>query len=149
MNVLLQTPQNIQRLTELLLHINDRIQQLEQQFTHSKNSKILIGRRGKNRYPIQSDSIAYCFTENRETWLLTTDGKEYLLSYNLDQLEQMLDSSTFFRTNRKTICAKQAVEKFEILQKSRIKLMINPIPEFEIIISSEKSAAFKEWVCSS
>lgn len=107
----------------------------------------IIGRRGKNRYPIKSDTIAYCFTEERETWILTINGKEYLVPSNLDQLENTLDNNTFFRTNRKTICAKNAVEKFEILPKSRIKLMLNPAPTFDIIISSEKSAAFKDWIC--
>jgi len=107
----------------------------------------IIGRRGKNRYPIKSNTIAYCFTEERETWILTIDGKEYLVPSNLDQLENKLNNNTFFRTNRKTICAKNAVEKFEILPKSRIKLMLNPTPTFDIIISSEKSAAFKDWIC--
>ena len=147
MNVLVEVPQNIQRLTEIILQLNDRIQWLEQQSLRGSKAKTIIGRRGKNRYPIQSDSIAYCYTENRETWLLTKEGKEYLVTYNMDQLEQLLDNTTFFRTNRKTICSKKAVEKFEILAKSRIKVMLNPTPDFEIIISSEKSAAFKDWVC--
>ena len=150
MNILLEVPQNIQRLTEIVLRLNDRIQWLEQQSTQQASKTItIIGRRGKNRYPIQSDSIAYCFTENRETWLLTIEGKEYLIPYNMDQLEQLLEGGAFFRTNRKTICAKKAIEKFEILAKSRIKLMLLPASEFEVIISSEKSAAFKEWICGS
>ena len=61
----------------------------------------LIGRRGKNRYPIKSDSIAFCFTEDRETWISTLDGKEYMVSSNLDQLENTLVTGTFFRANRK------------------------------------------------
>ena len=145
--VLIEVPQNIQRLTEIILRLNDRIQWLEQRTSNIAKPKTIIGRRGKNRYPIKSDSIAYCYTENRETWLLTVEGKEYLINYNLDQLEQLLDAATFYRANRKTICAKKAVEKFEILAKSRIKVMLNPVAEFEVIVSSEKSAAFKEWIC--
>ena len=124
------------------------IDQLVHYFTPRPTTKTIIGRRGKNRYPIQSDSIAYCFTEERSTWILTIDGKEYLIPTNLDQLEDTLSSNSFFRANRKTICSKKAVEKFEILAKSRIKLMLQPVPTFDIVISSDKSAAFKEWLCA-
>lgn len=148
MNLHLEVPQNIQRLTEVVLRLNDRIQWLEQQSRQIATTKTIIGRRGKNRYPIKSKNIAYCFTENRETWLLTTDGKEYLVAYTLDQLEELLGTRSFFRTNRKTICARNAVEKFEILAKSRIKLVLTPTAEFEVVISSEKSAAFKNWICA-
>ena len=122
--------------------------QIQSFFQPVQRTKTIIGRRGKNRYPIQSDKIAYCFTEERETWILTEDGKEFIISDNLDQLESILCAHTFFRTNRKTICAKKAVEKFEILPKSRIKLSVKPSSTFEIFISSDKSAAFKNWVCA-
>lgn len=116
-------------------------------FQTQNTNTTLIGRRGKNRYPIKSNSIAFCFREDRETWISTLDGKEYMVSSNLDELENTLATSTFFRANRKTICAKNAVEKFEILPKSRIKLMLAPAATFDIVISSDKSAAFKQWIC--
>lgn len=146
MNLFVEVPQSIQSLTKMIGQLNDRIQWLEKQTEEFITAKTIIGKRGKNRYPVKTNSIAYCFTENRDTWLLTTDGKEFLAPYNMDQLEQLLGKSNFFRTNRQTICAKNAVEKFEILPKSRIKVILNPIPDFEIIISSEKSAPFKNWI---
>jgi len=52
----------------------------------------------------------------------------------------------FFSNNRKAIYAKKAVEKMAIRPKSKIKGMLNPTPTFDVIISSEKSAAFKKWI---
>ncbi len=122
------------------------IDQLRSFFKSDSYKSMLIGRRGKNHYPIKTDHIAYCFVEARETWIRTFEGKEYLVQKTLERLEEVLNPKNFFRANRKIICAKNAIERFEIIAKSKIKLAIEPSPPFDIIISSEKSASFKQWI---
>lgn len=124
------------------------VNQLLQILRPSQYQQRFICRRGKNRFPISTTDIAYIYAEERETWVVTFDNTNYLISKSLDQLEAELAPTGFFRVNRKLIGAKQAVVKFEMLPKSKIKLMLNPLPEFELIISSEKSAAFKQWIRS-
>ncbi len=117
-------------------------------FIQPEKPSIYICRRGKNQYPIKTDQIVCCFVEDQETWVMTKDGNEFLIQKSLEQLDKEMDSKLFFRANRKVICSKNAVEKFEILPKSKIKLKLSLDLPFEIIISSEKSAAFKEWIVS-
>ena len=105
-----------------------------------------IGRRGKSRYPIQIDQIAYFYAEERETWAKTFKGMDYQILKTLEQLAEALNSQTFFRANRKVICNRASIEKFEVLAKSKIKLGLQPPPGFEVIVSSERSGVFKEWV---
>ena len=120
--------------------------QLQALLQSGKYKNTFICKRGKNRYPVKTDDIACFFAEDRETWVLTLENKEFLVAQSLEQLEASLNPEHFFRANRKVICARDAVEKFEILAKSKIKLTLSPTPSFDITISSEKSAAFKEWL---
>ena len=108
--------------------------------------ELLICHRGKNRYPIKTHEIAYFFAEDREVWVVTSSGKEFYILKTLEGLESILNPKSFFRANRKVICNKEAIEKFEILPKSKINLILKPRPSFEVTISSEKSARFKEWL---
>lgn len=122
--------------------------QLVQLLDTKQHPTTFICRRGKNQYPIRTDQIACFYFEDRTTWAKTVDNQDFHLAKTLDELEQNLNPKHFFRANRKVICAKHGVEKFEMLPKSKAKLILQPKPTFEIIISSEKSAAFKSWLSS-
>ena len=125
---------------------NFPVEQIRALLRPENYSLIFICKRGKSRYPIKAEQIAYFHTEDRDTWVRTFEGKEFNISTTLDELEKQLDPKQFFRANRKLICAKKAVDKFEILAKSRIKLSLEPKASFETIISSEKSSFFKDWI---
>ncbi|MFK7933364.1 MAG: LytR/AlgR family response regulator transcription factor [Saprospiraceae bacterium] len=114
----------------------------------TQNIKTLLGQIGKNYYPIAVEDIAYCYVAERETWLTNHAGKEYVLPQTLEQLEQQLNPQQFFRANRRLICSKNSVGKFKMLHKSKISLQLVPKPDFEVQISFEKSAAFKQWLVS-
>ena len=122
------------------------IDQLTTLLDTKKYPNTLICRRGKNQYPIKTDQIVYFYFEDRTTWVKTVDDHDFHLSKTLDELENTLNPLIFFRANRKVICAKNGVEKFEMLPKSKAKLILHLAPSFEVIVSSEKSAVFKTWI---
>lgn len=103
-------------------------------------------RRGKNSYPLQIDHIAYFFYRRPRNLGDDLFWKGISYQKTLDQLMQELSPKLFFRANRKSICAKDSIKKYEILAKSKIRLFLNPENAFEIIVSSEKSANFKKWI---
>ncbi len=121
-------------------------QELRAMLSSRESRKSLLGTRGKSRYPIPVKDIAFCYTENRDTWCLTDDDREYLVRLNLDQLEAALDSADFFRLNRQIICARDNVERFEVLPKSRIQVFLRRQPDFDVIVSAHRSAAFRNWL---
>ncbi len=125
---------------------NFPLEQIKALLQPEKYTQTFICKRGKSRYPIKADQIAYFFTEDRDTWVRTFDGKEFNIPVNLDHLGHQLNPNTFFRANRKLICSKSAVSKFEILVKSRIKLSLDPKASFEVFISSEKAQGFRDWI---
>ncbi|MEO0472916.1 MAG: LytTR family DNA-binding domain-containing protein, partial [Bacteroidota bacterium] len=90
--------------------------------------------------------IAYFFIESRITFLCTHEGKRYPIDQNLDQLEVELDPTEFFRINRQFIIKADGIQKMYTHTKSRLKLMLKPAIDKEVVVSSERSAAFKEWL---
>lgn len=114
-------------------------------FFNKKKSRILAIR-GKNKYPILISNIAYFYIEDKIVWLIKNDGSKYYINKKLETLETEMDQSIFFRSNRKTLVSITSIIKIETLNKARVKLNLNPSPPFEVIVSSENSAKFKNWI---
>lgn len=113
-----------------------------------KKSRIL-GIKGRSKYPIVVEDIAYFYTEDRIVWIIKKDGTKYYINKTLEELEKELNSKKFFRSNRKTIVSVSSILKMEQLKKSRLKLILNPSPHFDIIISTENAPKFKDWILNS
>ena len=95
---------------------------------------------------INVSEAAYFYVESRVTLMQLMNGKQYPVDFNLDQLEQKLDPTQFFRANRKFLIRFEAIEQMHTYSKSRLRLDLTPGYEGEIFVSSEKSASFKRWL---
>lgn len=103
---------------------------------------------GDNYLSIPTSEIAYFFSEDRYTYLVTANGKQHIINFNLSELEKKLDPKNFFRINRKFIVNFKSITKMTSHTKSRVKLDLQPSPPYsmEAIVSVEKSGEFKEWL---
>ncbi len=108
--------------------------------------KRLIVRFAQTIQVIEISSCAYFYTEEKITFTKLKDAKEYSVDHTLDELEQLLDPTQFFRLNRQVIANIHAIRKMEAYSKSRVKVFMDPEEPYEIIVSSERSPAFKEWL---
>jgi len=97
---------------------------------------------------IPIEDIAYFFSEDRYTYLVTKTGKQHIINFNLSELEEKIDPKQFFRINRKFIINFNAITKMTSHTKSRVKLELEPpLPySMEAIVSVEKSGDFKDWL---
>ncbi len=114
-------------------------------FFQERESRIL-GIKGKSKYPILYKDISYFYIEDRIVWLIHQNGEKYYVNYKLEELENMLPNASFFRANRKVIVSISSIIKMDTLAKSRIKLHLNPPPHFDVMVSSENSSTFKNWL---
>jgi DNA-binding LytR/AlgR family response regulator len=103
---------------------------------------------GDNYLSVMVDDIAYFFSEDRYTYLVTKSGKQHIINFNLSELENKLNPKDFFRINRKFIINFNAILKMTSYTKSRVKIELDPpLPySMEAIVSVEKSGDFKEWL---
>ena len=58
----------------------------------------------------------------------------------------MLNPENFYRANRQYIININAISEIHPYFKGRVKLNLTPQQENELIISSEKSRSFKDWL---
>lgn len=101
---------------------------------------------GQKIVAVPSEKIAYFFSEHKLTFIVTRDGKRLPIDQPLDELTAMLDPRTFFRINRQYIVTFDAIAEIHPYFKGRIKLLLNPKAEEEVVISSERTPEFKKWI---
>ncbi|MDQ3289980.1 MAG: LytTR family transcriptional regulator, partial [Bacteroidota bacterium] len=77
------------------------VQELRQETFNAQD--YLLVRTGKKEVKVPFEEISCAYSEAKETYLLTSDNKTYLLDTSLDRLEEQLPESLFFRANRKFI----------------------------------------------
>lgn len=101
---------------------------------------------GQNLKIVETKNIECFYAENKGTYLYSADKNNYLIDYNLEQIEQMLDRQSFFRINRGFIIHIAAIKEIAIHSNSRLKVYLNFFQHEELIVSREKVNDFKEWL---
>lgn len=111
----------------------------------------------KTRFLVQSgdtykyisiNEIAYFHSEDKYSVIVTFDRHRYIIDESLNQLENTLPISTFYRPARNIIVRINSIEKASKYFNSRLKLYIQPKPDFDIIISRVKIKDFLNWMGS-
>jgi len=94
------------------------------------------------------DEVAYFYADDRVVFLVTNDGKKFLVDSNLENLEEVLDPTLFFRVNRKIIAKVESIQKVKTLLSSRLQVFLKPSFNQEVYVSKYKSQEFKDWLDS-
>ena len=92
------------------------------------------------------EDIECFYSENKGTYLHTTDNRNYLVDQTLEQLETEIDPKLFFRVSRKFIVAINNIKEIQIHSNSRLKIILPTYKEDEVIVSREKVNNFKAWI---
>lgn len=108
--------------------------------------KRLVIRYGQQIKALEIKDAAFFYIESKVTILNTFGGKEYPVDQNLEELQSILDPAIFFRINRKMIVNIEAISKMSAHSKSRVRLTLQPGFSEEVVVSSERSPVFKEWL---
>jgi DNA-binding LytR/AlgR family response regulator len=84
--------------------------------------------------------------QNKGTYLHTLDNRNYLLDLTLEQLENELDPTNFFRANRKYIIPLKTIKEIQLYSNSRLKVILPTYNEEEVVVARERVNEFKEWL---
>lgn len=101
---------------------------------------------GETIKALQVCDIAYCYSESKATFARSFNGQTWPMDHNLDALESMLDPKMFFRINRQYLVSFRSIDEMKIYTKSRILIKLNPPVKELPVVSSERSADFKQWL---
>jgi DNA-binding LytR/AlgR family response regulator len=128
------------------VNIEQLLQAVKQPATAGKYRERFVIRYGEHIKTVELKDVAYFYTEARANFLIANDGKRYVVDFNLDQLEQMLNPALFFRINRQFIISIHSIEEMLTWTKARVMVKLKPATKYETIVSTERSADFKKWL---
>ena len=88
-------------------------------------SRLVVKLGDKIRH-IEAEEIAYFFSEDKVSFLVTNDSKKYIINYSLEQIEKFMNPGDFYRLNRKYIARINAIETIDKYFNSRLKIGLKP-----------------------
>lgn len=115
----------------------------QQQTSYKKRFLIRVGQAIKT---VNTEDIAYFYSESKSTFLCTLENRTYTVDESLDRLESILPAPLFYRVNRKFIVNLNAIEAMHAYSKSRVLLELNPPYSDKVIVSTDRSPYFKRWL---
>tara|TARA_R110002126_G_scaffold98526_1_gene229384 strand:+ start:48 stop:842 length:795 start_codon:yes stop_codon:yes gene_type:complete len=101
---------------------------------------------GQHLKLINIDEIECFYSENKGTYLHTTEGRNYLLDTTLEHLEDELEPQTFFRINRKFFVNINAIKDMVSYTNSRLQIKLNSYNEQDVVVARERVKDFKGWL---
>ncbi|MBN2611401.1 MAG: response regulator transcription factor [Bacteroidales bacterium] len=97
-------------------------------------------------YRLNAEEIAYFHCKSKITFAVTFAGKEHIVDFTLESLEEELNPDEFFRANRHTILHINVVQKIEDYFGGKLHVRLIPPFKQEVIVSRLKNTAFKDWL---
>ena len=106
---------------------------------------LLVSHRQK-LVPISVGDFGIFYIENGVVRGLTFGKEAYFPEQNLDELEELLDPTKFYRANRQTIIHHNSITGIEPYFNSRLLVTTKPSISEDILVSKAKARDFKNWV---
>jgi DNA-binding LytR/AlgR family response regulator len=101
---------------------------------------------GQHLKLVNVDDIECIYSENKGTYVHTTEGRNYLLDTTLEYLENELEPQTFFRINRKFFVNINAIKDMVSYTNSRLQIKLKSYSDQEVIVARERVKDFKNWL---
>lgn len=101
---------------------------------------------GQHLKLINTEDIECFYSENKGTYLYTSEGRNYLIDTTLELLEEELEPQTFFRINRKFFVNINAIKDMVSYTNSRLQIKLNSYKDEEVVVARERVKDFKTWL---
>ncbi len=101
---------------------------------------------GEHIHTIPTANTAYFFSQEKATYLQTSEKNRFIIDYTLEQVEQLVDPEKFFRINRKYLVSLEAVNDIVTYSNSRLRLVLKHTDDMDAIVSRDKVQDFKKWL---
>lgn len=97
-------------------------------------------------FPVRVSDIAYFYTSNKSTEIVTFNGMKYPYNRTLDQIAQTLDSNDFFRVNKQFLVNRVCIADMTVWFDKRLLLNLTVATPERVFISKNRTTEFKAWV---
>lgn len=121
----------------LLQYIGQRTPEYKTRFMITVGNKIRS---------IETADIAYFYSDEKITFMVTREGQNLPIDFSLDKLTTLLDPRQFFRANRQYIVSFDAIQNVLTHFKGKLKIDLAPKTRQEVFVSGDRMADFKDWL---
>lgn len=104
---------------------------------------ITVGNKIKS---IETAEIAYFYSDEKITFLVTKEGQNLPIDFSLDKLTTLLDPQQFFRASRQYLVGFTSISAVLTHFKGKLKLELAPKARHEVFVSGDRMTDFKDWL---
>ncbi|HET7897039.1 MAG TPA: LytTR family DNA-binding domain-containing protein, partial [Flavisolibacter sp.] len=95
------------------MNLESLVNQIKQQLQPKEYRKRFLVKHAQKLVSVDVEEIAYFYSDGRLNFFKTTDNKKYVVDYTMDELEEMLDPTMFFRISRSFFVSIDSIEKID------------------------------------
>ncbi len=95
---------------------------------------------------IETADIAYFYSDEKITFMVTREGQHLPIDFSLDKLATLLDPKQFFRASRQYLVGFQSIQSVLTHFKGKLKLDMAPKTRHEVFVSGDRMTDFKDWL---
>ncbi|MET0463140.1 MAG: LytTR family DNA-binding domain-containing protein [Chitinophagaceae bacterium] len=128
------------------MNIESLVKELQEKLQLKDYRKRFLVRHAQKLVSVDTEEIAYFFSDGRLNFFKTHDNKKFVVDYTMDELEEMLDPQRYFRISRSFYISVSSVEQIHDYFGNRLLLHLRPAVDKESIVSREKVTDFKKWM---
>jgi DNA-binding LytR/AlgR family response regulator len=121
----------------LLQYIGQRAPEYKTRFMITVGTKIRS---------IETSEIAYFYSDEKITFMVTREGQNLPIDYSLEKLSTQLDPKQFFRASRQLLVGFDAIQTVHTHYKGKLKLDLQPKSKQEAFVSGDRMTDFKAWL---
>ena len=111
-----------------------------------KRKTRLIARIGIEFFVLKVEDIAFIYRDGQVIIVVDKAERKYLIDKSLSELEEELDTRTFFRANRQYLVNIHHIKSYKRLDKVKLSISLSACNDCKIIVSQELAPHFKKWM---
>jgi len=97
-------------------------------------------------YPVATSELAGFFIDQGMVKGLTFDGKAYVITHTMEQLEEDLNPRDYYRINRQFILQRNCIKRIDYYFNGKLKIKTEHNFTGDLIVSKAKASDFKKWL---
>ena len=95
---------------------------------------------------IRVENIAFFYSENKTTFLVTDECREYIVDDSLDAIESRLNPANFFRIGRSYIVSLAQIQVVTKHFGSRLNVQLRSSKRDDLFVSRARTSEFLDWL---
>jgi len=96
--------------------------------------------------PISLSDVSFFYTSDNKTTVMLKNGKSYPYSRRLDDINNTLDPTAFYRVNKQFIIAKDSIKEIVVWFDNRLLIRLDTDTPETIYVPKNRASEFKKWM---